>query len=83
MARRERPLAHVYDAAYAGGPNGDIGRPQRAFVRLLDAGLIRSPVLDVGCGTGELSLFLARQGYDWLGVDLSQLAIQQATEKAR
>ncbi|MDZ5811306.1 class I SAM-dependent methyltransferase [Halorubrum sp. AD140] len=79
----ERPLVHVYDAAYAGVPNWDIGRPQRAFVRLLDAGLVRSPVLDVGCGTGELSLLLARQGYDVLGVDLSPLAIRQATEKAR
>lgn len=79
----ERPLAHVYDAAYTGVPNWDIGRPQRAFVRLLDAGLVRSPVLDVGCGTGELSLFLARHGCDVLGLDLSPLAIRQATEKAR
>lgn len=79
----EQPLAYVYDAAYAGVPNWDIGRPQRAFVDLLDAGLVRSPVLDVGCGTGELSLFLARHGYDVLGVDLSPLAIRQATEKAR
>jgi SAM-dependent methyltransferase len=78
-----RPVAHVYDSAYAGVPNWDIGRPQRAFVRLLDAGLVRSPVLDVGCGTGELSLFLARHGHDVLGVDLSQLAIQQARAKAR
>ena len=81
-ARPAGPLADVYDAAYAGVPNWDIGRPQRAFVDLLDAGLVRSPVLDIGCGTGELSLFLARQGYDVLGVDLSALAIRQANEKA-
>ena len=79
----DRPVTHVYDAAYAGVPNWDIGRPQRAFLELLDAGLVRSPVLDVGCGTGELALFLARQGFDVLGIDLSTLAIQQATEKAR
>jgi cyclopropane fatty-acyl-phospholipid synthase-like methyltransferase len=78
-----RPLAHIYDAAYAGVPNWDIGRPQRAFVQLLDAGLVRSPVLDVGCGTGELSLFLARHGHDVLGIDLSPFAIRQAKEKAR
>jgi 2-polyprenyl-3-methyl-5-hydroxy-6-metoxy-1,4-benzoquinol methylase len=79
----ERPLARVYDAAYAGVPNWDIGRPQRAFVQLLDAGLVRSPVLDVGCGTGELSLFLARHGHDVLGIDLSAVAIRQANDKAR
>ncbi|WP_435073742.1 SAM-dependent methyltransferase [Halorubrum sp. HHNYT27] len=60
----KRPITHVYDAAYAGVPNWDIGRPQRAFVQLLDAGLVRSPVLDIGCGTGELSLFLARHAED-------------------
>lgn len=75
-------MAHVYDAAYTGVPNWDIGRPQRAFVRLLGAGLVRSPVLDVGCGTGELSLFLARNGHEVLGIDLSPTAIRQAKDKA-
>lgn len=79
----ERPIARVYDAAYAGVPNWDVGRPQRAFVYLADAGLVRGPVLDVGCGTGELSLFLARRGHDVLGIDLSSLAIRQARQKAR
>ncbi|WP_232701089.1 class I SAM-dependent methyltransferase [Halobacterium wangiae] len=77
-----RPISNVYDAAYSGVPNWDIGRPQSAFVQLADAGLVRSPVLDVGCGTGELTLYLARQGYDVLGVDLSSLAVSQAREKA-
>lgn len=78
----ERPIAHVYDAAYTGVPNWDIGRPQRAFVQLLDAGLVRSPVLDVGCGTGELSLFVARHGHEILGIDLSAMAVRQARDKA-
>jgi SAM-dependent methyltransferase len=77
-----RPLVHVYDAAYAGVPNWDIGRPQRAFVSLADAGLVRGPVLDAGCGTGELALFLASRGHEVLGIDLSALAVGQAREKA-
>lgn len=52
-------------------------------MHLLEAGLVREPVLDVGCGTGELSLFLARQGHRVLGVDLSPVAVRQARAKAR
>jgi cyclopropane fatty-acyl-phospholipid synthase-like methyltransferase len=73
----------VYDAAYTGVPTWDIGRPQRVFVRLQEAGRIGSPVLDVGCGTGELALYLARQGHRVLGIDLSSQAIRQAKAKAR
>jgi len=77
----QHPLVDVYDAAYTGAPNWDIGRPQPDFVALAEAGLVRGPVLDVGCGTGELALFLARHGHDVLGIDLSAMAIQQAREK--
>lgn len=83
VQRRRRPIAHVYDAAYSGVPNWDIGRPQPAFVRLEEAGWVRGPVLDVGCGTGELSLYLARRGHDVLGIDLSRLAVDRARAKAR
>ncbi|MUV61670.1 class I SAM-dependent methyltransferase [Halobacterium sp. CBA1126] len=81
--RPEQPLASVYDAAYAGVPNWDVGHPQRPFVRLVEAGVLDGPVLDVGCGTGELALFLAARGFDVLGVDLSPVAVQQARQKAR
>lgn len=79
---RQRPISHVYDAAYTGVPNWDIGRPQQAFVWLAESGLVRDPVLDVGCGTGELSLYLARQGHRVLGIDLSQVAIAVSRQKA-
>ncbi|MCA1057980.1 class I SAM-dependent methyltransferase [Rossellomorea aquimaris] len=39
-------------------------------------------VLDIACGTGELSLRLARNGYDVTGVDLSQDMLTIAREKA-
>lgn len=75
--------AYGFNAAYTGSPGWDIGRPQRAFARLVEEGRIRGRVLDVGCGTGELSLYLAREGHDVLGVDFSPLAVQRAREKAR
>jgi len=77
-----RPLGHAYDAAYLGVANWDIGRPQRAFVHLLEAGGVHGRVLDVGCGTGELSLYLARHGHPTLGIDLSPVAVDRAREKA-
>ena len=78
-----RPIAQVYNEAYTSAPSWDFGRPQRAFVALVEAGLVRGPVLDVECGTGELSLYLARKGFNVLGIDLSSLTIRQARQKAR
>ncbi len=52
-----------------------------AFEAVLPKG--RLSVLDVGCGTGELSLLLADKGHRVTGVDLSDSMIEVATEKNR
>ena len=73
-----------WDAAYAGSapPPWDLGRPQPAFVRLAEQGLLTGQVLDVGCGTGEQTLLAASSGAEALGVDVSPLALEQARSKA-
>jgi SAM-dependent methyltransferase len=73
-----------WDAAYqaATPPPWDIGRPQPAFVRLADSGLLCGRVLDVGCGTGEHALLAAARGADAVGVDMSPRAIEHARAKA-
>ena len=72
-----------WDSAYQDHlPPWDIGRPQPAFVRLADSGLLSGRVLDAGCGTGEHALLAAARGATAMGVDLSALAIEKARGKA-
>ncbi|QZY47949.1 class I SAM-dependent methyltransferase [Mycolicibacterium austroafricanum] len=59
-----------------------IGEPQQAIVELEQAGLIGGRVLDVGCGTGEHTILLARAGYDVLGIDGAPTAVEQARHNA-
>ncbi|MBI4337381.1 MAG: class I SAM-dependent methyltransferase [Chloroflexi bacterium] len=73
----------LFDAAYQGTPPWDIGRPQGILMHLARSGQVQGSVLDVGCGTGENALYLAKQGHDVWGIDASPLAIQKAQEKAR
>lgn len=40
------------------------------------------PALDIGCGDGRNSLFLARCGFSVTGVDLSEAAIARLTQEA-
>jgi SAM-dependent methyltransferase len=72
-----------WDSAYEDHlPPWDIGRPQPAFVRLADGGLLSGRVLDAGCGTGEHALLAAARGATAMGVDLSAVAIEKARGKA-
>jgi SAM-dependent methyltransferase len=73
-----------WDDAYAGSepPAWDIGKPQAAFVRLAERGLLAGQLLDAGCGTGEHTLLAASSGADALGVDVSPLAVERARGKA-
>lgn len=72
-----------WEDAYQTTPPWDIGRPQPAFVRLVQAGeLNKGKALDIGCGTGENALYLAENGFSVIGVDLSSRAIAAARAKA-
>lgn len=84
MTDRTKASGEGFDEAYAGGSTPwDIGAPQPAIVAAEEQGEIQGRVLDVGCGTGENALFLAENGHEVVGIDLSRHALGDATEKAQ
>jgi SAM-dependent methyltransferase len=77
-------MPRSWDDAYAMDrpPAWDIGRPQPAFLRLADRGLLAGRLLDSGCGTGEHTLLAAARGAEATGIDVSARAIELARAKA-
>jgi SAM-dependent methyltransferase len=81
MSVFDSQYAAQYDRLYA-------GKDYRAECDLIEAAIAkhapRRPrtLLDVGCGTGQHSIELARRGFDVTGVDLSESMLRHAAENA-
>ncbi len=74
-----------WDQRYAEGStpwNTEVVPPE--LHELADSGLLRPPgvALDLGCGTGTNTLFLAGLGFVAYGIDVAWLALVQARQKA-
>lgn len=69
-----------FAAFYASRPPWDIGRPQPAFAAASAA--IGGRVIDIGCGSGDLAIWLAEQGRTVTGVDFIAAPLEQARAKA-
>jgi SAM-dependent methyltransferase len=79
-------LLDSWDADYRGAnpPAWDIGRPADELQRLVKEGGVRKcRAVDLGCGSGTDAIFLASQGFEVTGIDISPTALGQAEEKAR
>lgn len=74
------PLS-FFEAVYREPAPWDIGGPQPAMAALLTEYAPEGPVLDVGCGSGDLAIHLAESGIETLGIDFVEEAITQARAK--
>jgi SAM-dependent methyltransferase len=62
----------------------DTGVTPPEVVELIERGdLVPGRALDLGCGTGTNCLYLARHGWEAVGVDFAALAIRRARRRAR
>jgi SAM-dependent methyltransferase len=61
----------------------DTGRPSSELQRVLSQNtILPCRALDIGCGTGSTSVWLAQQGFEVTGIDLAPLAVEQAKKRA-
>ncbi len=70
----------TYEAAYFGHPPWDTGIPPPELVDHIEgrAALPAGRALDIGCGTGTSSRYLAAHDWQVVGVDFSRGAIRRA-----
>ena len=91
MDARTETVRRFYDAGpFPGYPPRDNLQALRAradrnpFVRLLDEAIAGDArVVEVGCGTGQMCLYLARADRIVVGMDLSRAALRLGAEAAR
>lgn len=77
------PQVREWNERYVQGETPwDVGEPNPFLIEFIESSRV-SPgrALDVGCGTGTNAIWLAQQGFDVLGVDISDVAIELARAK--
>ena len=74
----------IFEAIYRKpGAGWTITEPPAELAELIERAEIKPcKAIDIGCGEGFYSIYLASKGFDVLGIDLSERAIQYAKENA-
>ena len=72
-----------WNESYASGElPWDTGEPEPLLVNFVSSrGVAPGLALEIGAGTGTNAIWLAERGFDVLGVDVSPLAVEEATAK--
>ena len=61
----------------------ELGKPRPILVELVEKGLIRKgKALDICCGAGTNTVYLAEKGFEVTGIDISPTAIEYAKKEA-
>lgn len=61
----------------------DVGLPEDELVKLVQSKVIQPcTVLELGCGYGNDSIFLAKNGFQVTAIDISKIAIAEAKRRA-
>ena len=75
-----------WNESYASGEPlpWDTGTPDPLLVEMIESRAIApGRSLEIGCGTGTNAIFLAQHGFDVLGIDISEVAVDKARAKAQ
>ncbi|KPK03414.1 MAG: methyltransferase type 11 [Anaerolineae bacterium SG8_19] len=61
----------------------DVGQPDFYLIEVvIQKPILSCKALDIGCGTGDNSIWLAQNGFRVVGTDTSDIALEKAKEKA-
>ena len=77
------PKTDFQDRYQSGNTPWELGRPDKDLIELVQNRPVpASRALEIGCGTGHNSIWLAKMGFATVGIDMSSLAIEQARKNA-
>lgn len=82
MSRFGTDPREFFNLVYQHSAPWDIGAPQPAMIALLEKYPPTGPILDLGCGPGDLAIHIAKLGHQVVGIDFVESAIQNARAKA-
>ena len=71
-----------FEEEYGGLPAWAVAKPQYFFKDIFSIALPKSPVIDIGSGTGDLSMHVASLGCETLGIDFAPRAVELAKLRA-
>jgi ubiquinone/menaquinone biosynthesis C-methylase UbiE len=62
----------------------ELGKPRPILVEFVEKGLVKKgKALDICCGAGTNTVYLAQKGFEVTGIDISSKAIEYAKKKAQ